>query len=204
MKKILDGLAALASEADAEGNIRVADQIDNLIKALAAWDPVEEGLEAQEKATIKMPPEVVVGKTPDQKKADILKMHEKARVLLQEIAEMFKAEGQTAPFTVPATNISGTQILDILKLANMGSPLTGWHDLMKRLKNIKGQVASHFSTGTASPFPAASKPVPTEVKRAGDDPGEFASIPTPTAGSGTASPATGEKGPPVPPVVRQT
>ena len=80
MKKILDGLAALANEADAEGNVRVADQIDSLIKVLAAFDPVGEQLDKEHLEEMHMQPEEIAGRSPEQKKEDkkqeILKMHE--------------------------------------------------------------------------------------------------------------------------------
>lgn len=196
MKKILDGLAALANEADAEGNIRVADQIDNLIKVIAAYD------EHAKPEEISMEPLTVT--VPADKKAETEKMHERARLVMQEIVKMFKDAGEQPPMAVPASKITGPQILEFLKMAGQGAPLTGWHDLMKRLNNIKAQTSAYFAVGTASPFagaaPAAA-PQDSKIERRDTD-GQVASIPTPTAGSGSGTLNTGTKGPPVPPALK--
>jgi hypothetical protein len=142
-------------------------------------------------------------KSQEDKKQEILKMHERARVILKDIADMFKDAGQESPINVPSADIAGTQILEALKLANMGAPLTGWSDLMKRLNNLKGQVASHLSVGTPSPFAGTAKPAPASgeiVRREGDN--LAASIPTPTAGGGTRTVDTGTKGPPKAPLLK--
>ena len=203
MKKILDGLAALANEADAEGNIRVADQIDNLIKVIAAYDPVEEQLLEEQKqqgqVSITEPLEITV---PGDKKVEIEKMHERARLVMQEIAQMFKDAGEPPPMVIPPGKIRGAQILDFLKLAGQGTPLTGWHDMMKRLNNIKALTAAHFAVETPSPFrsvaPTSAAPRETEIERRDSAVRQFAAIPAPTAGSPTAV-NTGTKGAPVPP-----
>jgi len=205
MKNILDGLAVLANKADAEGNIRVADQIDNLIKVIAAFDPADEQLFEEQmqqgRVTITEPLEVTV---PGDKKAEIEKMHERARLIMQETVKMFKDAGEQAPMEVPPSKVTGKQILDFLKLTGQGAPLKGWHDMMKRLNNIKAQTASHFGAGTPSPFSSATPaaaPQSGDIKRVVSEPGPFLSAPTPTAGSGTSTVNTGTKGPPVPPVL---
>lgn len=206
MKNILDGLAVLANKADAEGNIRVADQIDNLIKVIAAFDPADEQLFEEQmqkgRVTITEPLEVTV---PGDKKAEIEKMHERARLIMQETVKMIKDAGEQAPMEVPPGKITGKQILDFLKLAGQGAPLKGWHDMIKRLNNIKAQTASHFGTGTPSPFSSAT---PAAAPQSGDfqrpvyDSGAALSAPTPTAGSGQGTVDTSRKGPPVPPALK--
>lgn len=196
MKKILDGLAALANEADAEGNIRVADQIDNLIKVIAAYD------EHAKPEELSMEPLEITA--PSDKKIEIEKMHERARLVMQEIVQMFKAAGEQPPMAVPPGKVTGKQILDFLKLAGQGAPLTGWHDLMKRLDNIKAQTSAHFAVGTPSPFAGSAPavaPQDAKIERRDAD-GQIASIPTPTAGSGSGTLTTGTKGAPVPPALK--
>lgn len=206
MKNILDGLAVLANKADAEGNIRVADQIDNLIKVIAAFDPADEQLFEEQmqkgRVTITEPLEVTV---PRDKKAEIEKMHERARLVMQKIVQMFKDMKQQPPMEVPPSKITGKQILDFLRLAGQGAPLTGWHDLMKRLDSIKTQVSEHFSIDEPNPFSSAT---PAAAPQSGDfrppvyDIGSALSAPTPTASSGTSTVDTGTKGRPVPPVAK--
>jgi hypothetical protein len=135
------------------------------------------------------------------KKQETIKMHERARVILKDIADMFKDAGQESPINVPPANITAAQILEALKLANMGAPLTGWSDLMKRLEGIKGQVALHLSTGAPSPFAGTVKPAPVPapasdeiVRREGNT--EPASIPTLRAVTGPVTLSSGGKGPP--------
>lgn len=206
MKNILDGLAVLANKADAEGNIRVADQIDNLIKVIAAFDPVEEQLLEEQKqqgqVTITEPLEIT---GPSDKKIETEKMHERARLVMQKIVQMFKDMGQPPPMEVPPSKITGKQILDFLRLAGQGAPLTGWHDLMKRLDSIKTQVSEHFSIDEPNPFSSATPAAAThsgDVKRPPYQPGSALSIPTPTASSGQGTVNTGSKGPPTAPKLK--
>jgi hypothetical protein len=239
MKKILEGLAALANEADAQGNMRLANQIDDLIKNAQNVDTKEFAFKVREfmkmneadKAAFKiqnpdferqmaMAGDLDVAEAtslgdrvhippstrPIEKQTEVEKMHERARLVMQETVQMFKDAGEQVPMAVPTGKVTGKQILEFLKLAGQGTPLTGWHDLMKRLNNIKAQAAAHFAVGTPSPFgsavPAAEAvPEDAEIERR-DGGGQVAAIPTPTAGSGSASLSTGTKGPPVPPALK--
>lgn len=86
------------------------------------------------------------------KKEEVARGHEKARVMLQAIADLYKGTGKYPPFVVPAAPISGEAILAILRLANMGSKLTGWADLYKRLADLKDKTSDYLIDLEPNPF----------------------------------------------------
>ena len=125
------------------------------------------------------------------KKEEVARGHEKARVMLQAIADLYKGTGKYPPFVVPAAPISGEAILAILRLANMGSKLTGWADLYKRLADLKDKTSDYLIDLEPNPFsregvmPGSAGLVPMKDV-----------VPPPT---GETLPAGPGKGPPVAP-----
>jgi len=214
MKKILNSLNQLAAEAHKAGHVSLAKQISAILKTAAEshedmykrYIP----LDAEQKiifqranpafATKLLDKDWVDGQILAQsgdtlramnKKEEVARGHEKARVMLQAIADLYKGTGKYPPFVVPAAPISGEAILAILRLANMGSKLTGWADLYKRLADLKDKTRDYLIDLEPNPFsregvmPGSAGLVPMKDV-----------VPPPT---GETLPAGPGKGPPVAP-----
>lgn len=158
MKDILNKLAALADEADSEGQLDLANGIDGLIKTFAA-DILTEQLDAQHRETAKsrnvvMPaasvnvekqtfkdPLEITSRPQAVKALSVKEQHEKARQQMAQIAKLYTDAGRNVPFVVPpAGRTTGQQILDFLEKAGKGGKLSSWDDMFARLKEIQGDA----------------------------------------------------------------
>lgn len=238
MKKILNDLSKLASEAAATGHTALAKRIDSILKAAEEFPepPSATGdqnlemvnflpeatyaakyneylkLDTGEKilfqkqnpefaARLKkgLPnvppaseypykPEVAKSIFNRNQKEEIARGHEKAKTILLSIMKMYNEARKPPPFLIPSGTLSGQAILDILKMAGMGSKLTGWADLYERLEALKTKTRDYLSGIDDDPFQAGASA-----------PSKSVAPPTPFKGR----PAY-ESGPPLSPSTKET
>lgn len=133
MKKILNDLSKLASEAAATGHTNLAKRIGSILKAAESLTDLAESAQASD-ALLK----------EKNKKEEIARGHEKAKTILLSIMKMYIEARKPPPFLIPSGTLSGQAILDILKMAGMGSKLTGWADLYERLEALKTKTRDYL------------------------------------------------------------
>jgi hypothetical protein len=90
------------------------------------------------------------------KKEEVARGHEKAKTILLSIVNLYNGTGKPPPFLIPSGPLSGQAILDILKMAGMGSKLTGWADLYGRLEAIKTKTNDYLMGRGDNPFQAST------------------------------------------------
>ena len=211
MKDILNKLAALADEADSEGQLDLANGIDGLIKTFAA-DILTEQLGAQHSETAKsrnvvMPAASVnvekqTFKDPTSrpqavKALSVKEQHEKARQQMAQIAKLYTDAGRNAPFAVPpAGRVTGQQILDFLEKAGKGGKLSSWNDMFARLKEIQGDA--HLFALNMKPDPFGKQDTMIAKNEAASLPPDAMKVQVPGALEFLPGEVTG-KGPPKPP-----
>ena len=106
------------------------------------------------------------------KKEEVARGHEKAKTILLSIVNLYNGTGKPPPFLIPSGPLSGQAILDILKMAGMGSKLTGWADLYKRLETIKSKTDSYLIGTEDNPFQASTS-APSKSVAPGTGEGQY-------------------------------
>jgi hypothetical protein len=154
MKKILNDLSKLASEAAATGHTNLAKRIGSILKAAEGLT----GLAEPDQASLPEGPAPAINALLKEKnkKEEIARGHEKAKTILLSIMKMYNEARKPPPFLIPSGTLSGQAILDILKMAGMGSKLTGWADLYERLETIKTKANEYLMDLGDNPFQASS------------------------------------------------
>ena len=170
MKNILKKLAAIADEADSTGNLKIANEIDLVIKALASGadygtsedvtpaSGVTEGMsmvpEEDKQKSIGTPGPVLSDKEIAKRKRDaaLRKQLEIAKASLQEIASAYTESGNPAPFSLKSGPLSYKDLMSILAKAEirgqkMDQGIRSFKDIHANIQKISQLVSVIYTLG---------------------------------------------------------